>query len=111
VEVGSRCELPLRPQWTFRGGLAFDKSPVQAVDLTSRLPDADRTWLSLGAQYRFNPKLTLDMGASYGCIKTARINANGEAPGDPAAALANSLVNGYYDSRAVIMSAQLDYQF
>jgi len=79
--------------------------------LTSRLPDADRTWLSLGAQYRFNPKLTLDMGASYGCIKTARINANGEAPGDPAAALANSLVNGYYDSRAVIMSAQLDYQF
>lgn len=99
------------PQWTFRGGLAFDKSPVQAVDLTARLPDADRTWLSLGAQYRFNPKLTLDMGASYGFIKTARINANGVVPGDPAAALANGLVNGYYDSRAVIMSAQLNYQF
>ena len=79
--------------------------------MTARLPDADRTWLSLGAQYRFNPKLTLDMGASYGFIKTARINANGGVTGDPAAALANGLVNGSYDSRAVIMSAQLDYQF
>ncbi len=99
------------PQWTLRGGLAFDKSPVQRIDRTARLPDADRTMLTLGAQYTVNPKLTLDMGAGYVFIKTARINANGGNPGDPAAALANGLLNGQYDSRAVILSAQLNYRF
>ncbi len=99
------------PQWTFRGGLVFDKSPVQQVDMTARLPDTDRTMLTMGAQYTINPKLTLDMGAGYVFMKTARINANGGNPGDPAAALANGLLSGHYDSRAVILSAQLNYRF
>lgn len=93
------------PQWTFRGGLAFDKSPVQQIDLTARLPDADRTLLTLGAQYTVNPKLTIDMGAGYIFIKTARINATGGNP------LANGLINGHYDSNAVILSAQVNYRF
>ncbi len=99
------------PQWTFRGGLAFDKSPVQEINLTARLPDADRTMLTLGAQYTMNPKVTIDMGAGYIFIKTAKINANGGNPGDAAAALANGLISGHYDSRAVILSAQVNYRF
>ena len=109
VSIGANYHYS--PQWTLRGGLAFDKSPVQRVDMTARLPDADRTMLTLGALYIVNPKLTLDMGAGYIFIKTARINANGGNPGDPAAALANGLLNGHYDSRAVILSAQLNYRF
>ncbi len=99
------------PQWTLRGGVAFDKSPVQQADRTARLPDADRTVLTLGAQYTVNPKLTIDMGAGYVFVKTARINANGGNPGDAAAALANGLINGHYNSRAGVLSAQVNYRF
>lgn len=93
------------PQWTLRGGIAFDKTPVQRAFLTPRLPDGDRTWLTVGARYAANPKLTVDVGAAYLFVKKARIDANGGS------ATANGLINGYYDSRTVILSAQLNYAF
>jgi long-chain fatty acid transport protein len=40
-------------KWTFRGGVACDQSPVNDDNRTVRLPDNDRIWLSIGAQYRF----------------------------------------------------------
>jgi long-chain fatty acid transport protein len=98
------------PQWMFRGGVAFDRSPVQTAFRTARLPDAGRTWVALGAQYTVNPKLKFDVGASYLFVKKATIDANGK-PGDPSGALANGLLNGYYDNRTVILSAQLNYAF
>jgi len=98
------------PQWTLRGGIAIDKTPVQDAFLTPRLPDADRTWLTAGARYTANPKLTVDLGAAYIFVKKANINANGD-PTDPAGALANGLINGHYKSRTVILSAQMNYAF
>ncbi len=93
------------PQWTLRGGIALDKSPVQRAFLTPRLPDGDRTWLTLGARYTANPKLTVDVGAAYLFVKKSSIDANGGSTA------ANGLINGYYDSRTVILSAQLNYAF
>jgi long-chain fatty acid transport protein len=98
------------PQWMLRGGVAFDQSPVQTAFRTARLPDAGRTWLALGAQYTVNPKVKIDVGGSYLFVKKATINANGD-PTDPTAALANGLVNGRYDNRTVILSAQVNYTF
>jgi long-chain fatty acid transport protein len=92
------------PQWMFRGGLALDQSPVPSRFLTPRLPDSDRTWLTFGAQYKINPKLTLDMGAAYIFTKNAAINANGDE-NDPTAALANGLINGYYKGHVTVLSA------
>src|SRR4029450_8986937 len=34
-------------KWTFRGGVAFDQTPVRDAERTPRLPDEDRTWLAL----------------------------------------------------------------
>ncbi|MCZ4315658.1 outer membrane protein transport protein [Comamonadaceae bacterium G21597-S1] len=93
------------PQWTLRGGIAFDKSPVQRAFLTPRLPDGDRTWLTLGARYTANPKLTVDFGAAYIFVKKTNIDANAGSTA------ANGLINGHYDSRTVILSAQLNYAF
>lgn len=98
-------------QWTFSGGVAFDQSPVRKDYMTPRLPDANRTMVTLGAHYVVNPKLTLDMGAGYVFIKTARINANGGNPGDPTVVPANGLLSGHYDSRVLILSAQVNYRF
>ena len=98
------------PQWMFRGGIAFDQSPVRTELRTPRLPDADRTWLALGAQYTVNPAIKIDFGGSYLFVRKASIHATG-APGDPAAALANALINGRYDNHTVILSAQISYAF
>lgn len=92
-------------QWTLRGGLAFDASPVQRVYRTALLPDSDRTWITLGARYTANPKLTVDLGAAYVIPRKARINDN------EGSTAATGLVNGYFDNRVVILSAQLNYAF
>jgi len=95
-------------KWLFRGGLAFDQSPVEAVDRTPRLPDGDRTWLTAGAQYKFDRKLQVEFGAGYVWVKNGSINKSG----DPPNVLANGLLNGNYkNGNTVILSAQAVYAF
>ncbi|HXR55990.1 MAG TPA: outer membrane protein transport protein [Casimicrobiaceae bacterium] len=91
--------------WTFRGGLAYDQSPVNTADRTVRLPDSDRIWLAVGAQYRFNRNLTLDAGYVYIPMRNADINQNAGSTA------ANGLVKGHYDSNVNIVSAQITYTF
>jgi len=95
--------------WMFRGGLAYDKSPVQTAYMTPRLPDADRTWLTGGVQYRANPKLTFDFGAAYVWVKTATIDSN--PAGTPAVTAANGRLKGSYSNDVVILSGQVVYSF
>ena len=91
--------------WMFRGGLAYDKSPVQTAYRTPRLPDADHTWLTGGVQYKMNPQLALDFGAAYLWVKTPTIDSNAGST----AAFAR--LNGNYSSNVVILSGQVTYSF
>jgi long-chain fatty acid transport protein len=91
--------------WMFRGGLAFDQSPVNTADRTPRLPDADRTWISMGAQYKFNRNLKADAGFTYIFVKDPDIHQNAGN------AAASGLVSGRYDASVTILSAQLTYTF
>jgi long-chain fatty acid transport protein len=95
--------------WMFRGGLAYDKSPVQAAFLTPRLPDADRTWLTGGLQYKANPKLTFDFGAAYVWVKTATIDSNPSA--NPLTTAGVGRLKGHYSDNVVILSGQVVYSF
>lgn len=52
-------------RWTFRAGLAYDRSPVPEANLTLRIPDADRFWLSAGVSWEFTPGWTLDAGYAH----------------------------------------------
>ena len=58
---------------TFRGGLAFDKSPVTDSNRTLRIPDADRVWASIGTSYQLNENLTLDLGYTLIFAKDGKI--------------------------------------
>ncbi|MFC3396248.1 long-chain fatty acid transporter FadL [Brenneria rubrifaciens] len=51
--------------WTFRGGIAFDDSPVPADKRSISIPDQDRFWLSAGTTYAFNKDASVDVGVSY----------------------------------------------
>jgi long-chain fatty acid transport protein len=90
-------------QWTFRGGVAYDQSPVRDQFRTPRLPDNDRTWLAVGAQYKFSPSLALDLGYAYIWVKDPSMNQN---EGNTAA---NGLISGSYRSNVNIVGLQLTY--
>jgi len=91
--------------WSFRGGLAYDQSPVNTTDRTPRLPDSDRVWIAIGAQYRLNPNFTVDAGYVYIPMRDADINQNAGSTA------ANGLVKGHYESNVNIFSLQLTYTF
>lgn len=65
--------------WTFRGGIAFDDSPVPADRRSISIPDQDRFWLSAGTTYAFNKDASVDVGVSY--MHGKSVNINERAPG------------------------------
>jgi long-chain fatty acid transport protein len=89
--------------WTFRGGLAYDQSPVREADRTPRLPDNDRTWVALGVQYRYSPQIAVDLAYSHIFIKDPTINQNAGSTA------ANGLISGTYSSDVNIVGLQLTY--
>jgi long-chain fatty acid transport protein len=92
-------------QWMFRGGLAFDQSPIRDAQRTPRLPDNDRTWIAFGAQYKFSPQLLLDAGYTYIFVRDPSINQNaGSTP-------TFGLISGTYKSNVNIVAAQVTYTF
>ena len=99
--------------WTFRFGVAYDESPVPDADRTPRIPDADRTWVAIGAQYRMSKQLAIDVGYTHIFVKDASsnlCNAAQAAANPPACAGKNNLV-GSYDNKVDIFSAQMRYAF
>jgi long-chain fatty acid transport protein len=103
VSVGATYRY--NDQWSFRGGLAWDQTPVNDLDRTVRLPDEDRVWIAVGAQYRFSRNLALDAGVGYIPIKSPDILQNAGSTA------ANALVKGSYDASVTFISAQLTYTF
>ena len=92
-------------RWMFRGGIAWDQSPVNTADRTPRLPDDDRLWLSVGAQYKHSNNLKFDAGFTYIFVDNAQINQNAGSTAQ------NGLINGDYKSNVVIFSMQGTYTF
>ena len=53
-------ELDLSPALTLRAGIGRDETPTHDANRTPRLPDNDRTLLSIGGTYRMSDKLSFD---------------------------------------------------
>lgn len=92
-------------QWKIRFGIAYDQTPVNDTYRAPRLPDEDRTWFSIGAQYKPNKDATIDFGYSYLFIKDASINNNSGSQ------LTKGLINGNYDSHTHILGIQYSQGF
>ena len=64
----------LNEQVKLRTGIAYDNTPVpDAQHRLASLPDNDRTWLSVGAQYKPTKDSALDVGFAYLFVKDAPI--------------------------------------
>jgi len=91
--------------WTARAGIAFDQTPVKDDSRTVRLPDSNRTWLSLGGQYRLNKDAAIDFGYSHLFVKDGSMNNNaGSTAG-------YGLLLGTYKNEVDILGAQYSLAF
>jgi long-chain fatty acid transport protein len=58
-------DYKLNNQWTLRAGLAYEESPIDTEIRSTRLPDNDRIWLSVGAGYQWSDKLSFDIAYTH----------------------------------------------
>jgi len=93
--------------WSLKVGFAFDQSPVNDTDRTARLPDNDRTWLSIGGQYRVSSTGKLDFGFAHLFIKNTSINQNGGVTTPPTV----GTINGSYKASINILGVQYSQTF
>jgi long-chain fatty acid transport protein len=81
--------------------VAYDETPVSDAFRTARIPDASRTWLAFGAQYRLSASTMLDVGYAHLFFEDARINKTENG----------ITLSGAYDNSVDILSAQLTLDF
>ena len=88
-----------------RTGVAFDEAPVpDEQHRTPRIPDNDRTWITLGMTHTSSDRLSFDVGYAHLFIKDSTINNTTEA------SIAHN-IQGEYANKVDILSAQLNYKF
>lgn len=89
-------------QWTSRIGVAIDQTPVSDMYRTARIPDANRTWLAIGGQYKPDSASAVDVGYAHLFVSDASINQNQAAAG------AGALIGNYKNS-VDILSVQYSH--
>ena len=103
--IAAGANYKMKDDLKLKFGIAYDQTPVKgsATRLTS-LPDSDRTWLSLGAQWKPALGSTLDVGAAYFFMKDAPIDNNQAVDG-------RGQVTGTYKNCAWMLGAQYSASF
>jgi long-chain fatty acid transport protein len=88
-----------------RAGVAYDEAPVPDSTRTPRLPDPDRTWVAIGAQWKYSDSLTID--AAYAHLFSDDVPLDQEH----GSAAANAYLRGHQESAVDIVSVQVAYRF
>ncbi len=87
-----------------RVGVAYDESPVTDTYRTPRIPDNNRIWTSLGANYKLSSSSSFDAGYTHIFINNAPLNQG-------AVGTATGLLQGGYNSSINVLSIQYTYTF
>ncbi|WP_243140641.1 OmpP1/FadL family transporter [Pelistega ratti] len=106
IAVGANYQLT--DAWKLKTGIAWDQSPVQkATYRPASLPDKDRLWLSIGAQYKPSENTTIDVGYTYlqmlGKAKVNNVNNSDR--------LVFGHLSGKYKANGHIFGLQLSHRF
>lgn len=91
-------------RWTLKGGVAWDQSPIRNANYRpTSLPDKDRYWVSVGAQYAVSKRTQIDIGYTHLFLSDTDM--------DNATDPAKGVVRGSYDSQANIVGIQVSHRF
>lgn len=90
--------------WTWRAGVAFDEAPqTDPTIVNPRIPDQDRTWLSVGFNYAVSQNVSIDVGYAHLMVDDASI-ANVDMQ-------TGHQVYGDFDAQVDIVGVQANFQF
>jgi long-chain fatty acid transport protein len=92
--------------WTLRMGAAYDQSPARDSTRNARIPDADRIWLSLGADVALTERTSLSFSLAHLFLPRGEVNLSST---DPANLLRGDLV-GTTDAEANALALQLTFR-
>ncbi len=90
-------------EWTLRLATAYDETAIPRANITPRIPDADRYWISAGVGYRMNAWSDLDFSLSHLFAPHSDINQSVLQSGN--AALGS--LAGVSNTSATLISLQL----
>ena len=99
-------------QWNdkvaLRAGAGYEKSPITDGVRIPALPDNDRTWVSIGASYKYSNKISFDAAYSHLFVKNTPINISA-ASGNPS--FDGITYNGTIDAHIDIVSIGMHYRW
>jgi long-chain fatty acid transport protein len=101
--LGATYELS--PSLTLRAGVARDSTPVPGSTRTARLPDADRTWVALGARWDMSDAIEVNVGYAHLFSDDVQLQQNAGSTA------ANAFLIGEQASAVDIISVQAAYKF
>ncbi len=96
-------------QLKLRVGSAYDQTPTTNTTRTARIPDNNRVWMSLGANYKLSPNSSFDAAYTHIFIDNASINQGAVAPAP--GQLPTGQLQGSYNSSIDIISFQYTHTF
>lgn len=67
------ADYRLNERWILRAGFAYEQSPIDTAVRSTRLPDSDRYWVSIGASYQYTEKLSFDVAYTHVFHKDADV--------------------------------------
>lgn len=97
----------LDPQWKLRFGVAYEKGAVGNEYRTPRIPDANRTWYSAGLEYKYNEKLTFNVGYTHIVADDSKVNLRGDHLGDEG----RGGISAEYNNKIHIVAGSITYNF
>lgn len=99
-------EYMLNDDWVLRAGYQFDETPTTDEYRTTRTPDGDRHWLSVGATYDISDRFSLDMAGTYIFVEGEPINVQRGAGANVVNVQAD-----VEDASVIIGAVALNYKF
>ncbi len=88
--------------WTFRGGIAYDESPISDQYRTPRIPGEDRKWLAIGTSYKYSDHITIDAAYTHIFVSDPSINDHTNQ---------GYILSGDYDASVDILGVQMRWLF
>ena len=98
--IGARYQVT--DKWVARIGFAYDETPVDSDLRNPGIPGSDRLVFALGAGYRLSDAMTFDAAYTYNRELEASIDQSRPDSGT---------IDGEYNNRTHILSAQLVWRF
>ena len=102
MRYGLGVDYQHNDKWTFRGGIAYDETPISDEFRTARIPGNDRKWISVGASYKMLENITVDAGYSHLFISDPKIDETDDNGYN---------VKGKYDASVDLLGVQVRWLF